>query len=359
MKIFLSYASEDAGKAGEINAALTNEDHKVFFSGYDIHAGEGFDKKIRENIQQCDLFVFLISPDSVRKGKYTLTELHFAEENWEKLTGNVFPVMLRETPRDAIPGSLLRLDIVEGSGNLVAEIAGEVAKIERARFGRRISPVTRSALISSVSGLVIGALLIGFYPTLACSFGLPGCKNMSRVTLNCKRGPAGSQSDYEAEDAYVLVAGDFDSSAVAAQIASIGGADSPQLVSEGEVTNDEVRYAAVIRRLPGSGGGGDKRRWALLRQVVEKPSEIVFPLPKLDEDQSAHFFVDIKNRTGTNDGLIMDKKTGIRELANLVVREDGKDGKRGTFGAFGSAVMEVEIELYEGEISCWRNVPLQ
>jgi hypothetical protein len=352
MKIFLSYASEDAAKAGEINAALTNEDHKVFFSGYDVRGAEGFDKKIRDHIDQCDLFIFLISPDSVKKGKYTITELNLAVERWENLSGYVLPVVLRETPRDAIPPPLLRLDFVEERGNLVADVAGEVAQIQKRRFGRRLSDATRRALVFGLGGLVIGAGLVALIPRVSCFF--VDCSKMSRITLNCRKQPAAPQTQYEAEDAYVLVAGDFEPGVVEAQVNAIAEKERPTVVKEADVEkNEKNRFDAVIARLPGSSGGGDSRRWVLLKQAVEKPSQIVFPLPKVDPKQSAHFFVEIKSQAGAQTGLETDSRTGIRELANLVVQEDPKNAAG---GAFGAKITEVAIELYEGEISCWRNV---
>lgn len=168
MKIFLSYASEDAGIAGEVNRALTNEGHKVFFSGYDFHPGEGFDRKIRENIEQCDIFIFLISPDSVRKGKYTLSELRLAEAKWVRPKGYIIPVLLRETPLSTIPALLARLDFLIERGHLAAELAGAVAKIEKETRRRNLVKTARVAL-ASLRAAVLDTVT-GLYATCAHNF---------------------------------------------------------------------------------------------------------------------------------------------------------------------------------------------
>ena len=78
MKIFLSYASEQRELAKEIALALEAETHTVFFDRSALAPGEAYNAQIREAFEDSQLFVFLISSDSVTAGRYTLTELAFA-----------------------------------------------------------------------------------------------------------------------------------------------------------------------------------------------------------------------------------------------------------------------------------------
>ncbi|MGZ5227201.1 MAG: toll/interleukin-1 receptor domain-containing protein, partial [Burkholderiales bacterium] len=75
MKIFLSYSSKDRTLAEPVYLALRAEQHAVFFDRTDLPPGEEYDARIREAIEDSDLLIFLISPDSLRAGAYTLTEL--------------------------------------------------------------------------------------------------------------------------------------------------------------------------------------------------------------------------------------------------------------------------------------------
>jgi hypothetical protein len=52
------------------------------------------------------LFIFLISPDSVAKSTYALTELNLAQEKWPNPLGHVLPVMVRATDDGSIPNYL-------------------------------------------------------------------------------------------------------------------------------------------------------------------------------------------------------------------------------------------------------------
>ena len=129
MKIFLSYASEQRELAKEIALALEAENHTVFFDRSALAPGEAYNAQIRETIEDSQLFVFLISSDSVTAGRYTLTELEFAEHKWPKPWGNVLSVMALSTPKANIPAYLRAGTIIQPSGNIAATVAAEVHRM--------------------------------------------------------------------------------------------------------------------------------------------------------------------------------------------------------------------------------------
>jgi hypothetical protein len=366
MKIFLSYASEDAGIAGQINSALTSEDHIVFFSDDDIHPTEAYDRKIREDIEKSDLFVFLISPDSVKKGKYTLTELNFAEGNWESLAGNVMPVMIRDTPPKAVPSSLARLNILKAKGDLVAEVAGAVARIarvraEKERAGHRIPPsLLRTALVG-VGCFAVGALSMALAPRVACGWGWGSCDlsptSAVMVDVKCKnQNPNDTSSRSRSKQAYVLVKGKFEQSDLDAQIARLKSIKSatPFDVIGQDTIKGESRFNPIE-------GQVDDRNWAVLAQEVDR-GKVSFLLPKLDPSQQAHFFIEFdgdipvtgdlgESTETTADAAIGEaagRVSGIRELANFKLEED-----TGPHDA--AKITKVDLNLYQGKIDCWEN----
>ena len=129
MQIFLSYASEDREIAEKIANRLELEDHKVFFDREGLKSGKGYDQQIRQAINGCDLLIFLISPDAVAGGRYTLTELKFAKKKWRNVTDRILPVVARETPPVDIPAVLSSLQMIVPEGNLEAEVVAQVAQI--------------------------------------------------------------------------------------------------------------------------------------------------------------------------------------------------------------------------------------
>ena len=75
MKIFLSYASEDRPAATAIQLALRAQGHKVYFDRDDLSPGDEYDARIRQAIENADLFLFLISPQALDSGSYTRPSL--------------------------------------------------------------------------------------------------------------------------------------------------------------------------------------------------------------------------------------------------------------------------------------------
>src|SRR6516162_6986144 len=126
MNIFLSYASEDRSTAEAIAFSLRDRGHEVFLDRDGLRAGEGFDKSIEQAVNKSNIFIFLISPESVAEGRYTLTELTFARQKWPSPSGHVLPVRVRTTSRDQIPPYLKAVTILEPDGNVAAETSAKV-----------------------------------------------------------------------------------------------------------------------------------------------------------------------------------------------------------------------------------------
>src|SRR5574338_417110 len=122
MKIFLSYSSTDQDLADRIRLALVAQKHKVFFDRNDLDPGHEYDARIAHVIEHTDLFLFLISPESLTEGRYTLTELGIAQRKWSHPDRHVLPVMIRATPFDRIPPYLKAVTILKPAGDIPADV---------------------------------------------------------------------------------------------------------------------------------------------------------------------------------------------------------------------------------------------
>ncbi len=161
MQIFLSYASDDREIAEKIASRLELEDHTVFFDREGLQSGKGYDQQIRQAINDCDLLIFLISPDAVAAGRYTLTELKFAKQKWRNVTDRILPVVARETPTADIPAVLSSLQMVVPEGNLEAEVVARVAQISNAprhEPGKRSRP--RWIPLAAAAGVIAVAVAV-------------------------------------------------------------------------------------------------------------------------------------------------------------------------------------------------------
>jgi hypothetical protein len=156
MNIFLAYASLDKTTAESVAFSLRSRGHKVFLDRDDLPPGRSYDQQIERAIKGCDIFVFLISPDSVAEGRYTLAELAFARQKWLHPDGRVLPIMTRKTPLEQVPPYLKAATILEPAGNIAAETGAAVDAMFNRSDKLRESWMLRAALIAACA---IAALL--------------------------------------------------------------------------------------------------------------------------------------------------------------------------------------------------------
>lgn len=127
--VFLSYSSAQAEAATRIELSLKGEGHSVFRDRSALPPGDTFDARIRAAIDESDLFIFLIGRDAVSDGRYTLSELKFAEQKWGHPAGHVLPVLVEPIPKDAIPAYLRAVTMLQPRGDIAAEVTAEVARV--------------------------------------------------------------------------------------------------------------------------------------------------------------------------------------------------------------------------------------
>ncbi|HKA42093.1 MAG TPA: SUMF1/EgtB/PvdO family nonheme iron enzyme [Burkholderiales bacterium] len=152
MRIFLSYPSQDRERVEPIYLALRAQGHAVFFDRTDLPPGEEYDIRIRTAIERSDLFVFIVSPDALDAGSYTLTELEIAEKTWELPAGRVLPVVLRPVAKDRIPPYLEAVTLLEPDGDAAATVADVVYRLALAR---------RRGLLARGATALAAAVLVG------------------------------------------------------------------------------------------------------------------------------------------------------------------------------------------------------
>jgi hypothetical protein len=97
LKIFICYATEDRDAAEEIAHTLRNDGHDVFVDAHSLRVSNDFHQDIRRAIAASDRFIFLVSQASIAQGKYTQTELAFAQQRWPSpqvtCSGNFGPII--------------------------------------------------------------------------------------------------------------------------------------------------------------------------------------------------------------------------------------------------------------------------
>jgi hypothetical protein len=153
MIIFLSHSGAQRDMAHRLALSLEGQGHTVFFDHTDLEQGQEFDGRIRQALEDADLFVFLISPESVADGSYPLAELGMAERLWPRPEGRVLPILARPVPIDRIPPYARAVSILKPRGDFVAESAAAVARL--AGGGKR-----RRWKLGGAAALVVLAVLV-------------------------------------------------------------------------------------------------------------------------------------------------------------------------------------------------------
>ncbi len=157
MRIFLSYSRTDLKQAEQIATNLRQANHKVFFDRHNIKVAEDFNRVIWGEIQKVDLFIFLISPNSVRAGSFALTELALAEKKWPNPEGKVFPVIIEVTDLTDIPIYASICHMHQPEGNVAAEVRAEVKELHKRHHRKKLG---------KVAAIIVGLVVIGLLGVL-------------------------------------------------------------------------------------------------------------------------------------------------------------------------------------------------
>jgi formylglycine-generating enzyme required for sulfatase activity len=150
MRIFLSYAWQDRDHAESIFLALRDQGHRVFFDRADLPAGDEYHNRIREAIESSRLFIFLVSPQALDAGSYTLTELEIATKGRRK----VLPVALGEIDFAKLPPPLKAVTVLRPDGNIAASVAAAVHRIAADLRRRWLKRAALSVGVLALAGAV-------------------------------------------------------------------------------------------------------------------------------------------------------------------------------------------------------------
>jgi len=106
--VFISYASEDRQAVILIRDALEQAGIDVWFDRDPdaLQAGDNFESKIKANIDQCSLFIPIISKATLTpRPRFFRTEWNYAQDVAERFPDNwrfIIPVAIDDTPPDAM-----------------------------------------------------------------------------------------------------------------------------------------------------------------------------------------------------------------------------------------------------------------
>jgi TolB-like protein len=178
--VFLSYASQDAEAAQKICEALRAASIEVWFDKSELRGGDVWDRSIRQQIRECQLFVPVISAhtDARREGyfrrewKLAVDRTHDMSERVAFLVPVVIddtsdsradvPDRFREVQWSRLPGGEACPAFVEGVKRLLLPAPATTPPLTGAGSGvaRATKEPVRAASRSRLTGLVVVAVIV-------------------------------------------------------------------------------------------------------------------------------------------------------------------------------------------------------
>jgi TolB-like protein/Flp pilus assembly protein TadD len=177
--VFLSYASQDVATAQRICEALRAAGIEVFLDQSELRGGDVWDQKIRREIQECALFIALISANTASRHEgYFRLEWDLADQRTHMMARNrvfIVPVCLDTTPEAGadVPESFRRVqwtrlpggdtppDFVERIKRLLSPELSPLSAVSGATAAMR-GPVRapRRVLLAIVAVIIFAALVV-------------------------------------------------------------------------------------------------------------------------------------------------------------------------------------------------------
>lgn len=186
MKIFLSYSSKQQDLAEQICLELEQHGrHHVFFDKKSLKAGDDFRRRIRNELDQSEVFVFLISPASVAPGSYARSELDIAREKWPQPKEHVLAVMAVETALESVPPYLKVNSILRPEGEVVEAVSrrlddwSPMEEVDVVEATRRV--LEERGTPPAVAGLLALSVAIGKFQEEVLERGTPNTTYRRRI----------------------------------------------------------------------------------------------------------------------------------------------------------------------------------
>ena len=108
LEVFISYSRADADFARKLNDALTEVGKLTWFDQESIASGANFQQEIYRGIENCDNFLFIISPKSVNS-PYCADEVEFAQ----KLNKRFVTVVYQPVPSQDLHPALAKIQWID------------------------------------------------------------------------------------------------------------------------------------------------------------------------------------------------------------------------------------------------------
>ena len=152
--IFICHTDKHSPEAKQIATSLRGRGYQVFLDKESLPAGRSYDQQIEKAVKKSSAFVFLISPEAVAEGRYTLTELSYAQKKWPHPANAVLPVMVEPTDLKLVPEYLKGVTILKPQGNLGAEVGSTIRSFLPVRNPAKMFAAVAVIVLAMIGGVI-------------------------------------------------------------------------------------------------------------------------------------------------------------------------------------------------------------
>jgi hypothetical protein len=131
MRVFLSYANADVSTAETTANVLASDDYSVFFDRQSIRSGDVFSTAIKNALEECDIFVFFVSKNSVMENSFALLELGIALQHSKTRSLRIVPVLLDSLNDVKLPPEIAHLSAVRYGAHPPTALLAYLSTTER------------------------------------------------------------------------------------------------------------------------------------------------------------------------------------------------------------------------------------
>lgn len=157
LKVFLSHSSRDEQMVKNFQSQLRTLGCEVYVAASDPQPGRDLDEKILQAIKTCDMFIALITPNSI-SSPYVQQEIGAARSAGKLMV----PIIYGDVPKDKL-AMLERKEYIrydpEHPEKLIENLAAFVNQIRDELVAK---DVTTAFAWGGLCGFVVGALLTSF-----------------------------------------------------------------------------------------------------------------------------------------------------------------------------------------------------
>ena len=280
-KAFLSHQSSDKSTVEVIGKALLGSGVEVFYDEWDIVGGESIPGEIEKALEECNIFIYALSPTSV-ESKWVKIEYHsFLYRKINDHTLRIIPVLLADCKKPAFVAPIKHIDF---------------------RAFESDRPETQSEPVES---LLRSILRSSKKPTLGVPH--PALASFELYFQKMKNPPANSQDDHWEIGFKNITDSPLHNFAFAIEFA----------IPVDSVTYDFKRSSANMTG--GEGLGSDNRMFHWFgNQIVEDGGWAVFVIRSRIEPVISGLCTKLLGRSAESSTLFPPDPNGLQEIATVI-----------------------------------------